>query len=168
MSIVMSVDKLGVGTMLDKIIQTQKLARTLLDEYDLEDWSFEWSSQKVRVGECNYTKKTIRYSTHYLAKTPDSEIEDTIRHEIAHALAFVRYGRSQHHNHIWKMIAREVGASPTRCTSIAETTANYNFMLECPTCGRTWFRYRRRNVSGLRCGSCDVILEVYDLRKEAN
>ena len=45
----------------------------------------------------------------------EKEIEDTILHEIAHALAWT-YDRFKGHGKIWKDWARKVGANPKACS----------------------------------------------------
>jgi len=40
---------------------------------------------------------------------------DTVRHEVAHAVAYGKYDTSQKHNSNWKAMAAKLGADPTSC-----------------------------------------------------
>ena len=40
-------------------------------------------------------------------------VEDVIRHEVAHFIAYDTYGESQHGQH-WQQVAKQVGARPHR------------------------------------------------------
>lgn len=58
--------------------------------------------------------KVIYLSTSHLDHDGADEIEDTIRHEIAHALDYERHGSMDGHGTRWRAIAVEVGAKPER------------------------------------------------------
>lgn len=149
--------------MVEKVIEVHRLAAKLMDEQGLTDygWRFELSTTKHRVGECNHTKKRIRYSIHCVKETPIEEIKDTILHEIAHALVGPGHG----HNRVWQAIAIAVGARPERCTEMAETTAKPNYVLKCPNCGNKWQRYRlKKALHSARCPDCQVAVEIYKVR----
>ena len=47
---------------------------------------------KVSLGTCSYVKKTIYLAKWYTELNDESEVRDTILHEIAHALSYERYG----------------------------------------------------------------------------
>jgi predicted SprT family Zn-dependent metalloprotease len=40
---------------------------------------------------------------------------DTVRHELAHAVAYEKFGSNQKHNANWKKMARHLGADPSSC-----------------------------------------------------
>ena len=136
-------------------------ARMLLTQHGLweQGWRFALDNAKVRMGACNYTKKRIQFSRNFLHVAP-AEITDTLLHEIAHAIAGHRAG----HSYLWKSVARSIGASPERCHD-EEASAEYNWKMECPSCGRTWLRYRmrQRNFASV-CPDCRVRIEIYRLR----
>lgn len=91
-------------------------------------WDFEWRGGNVTFGSCRFkpgegcghirlTRKVCEFNLDNPA-----QIEDTIRHEIAHALAF-EYAQSVHHN--WRYgdghgayfyhFCGVTGATPERC-----------------------------------------------------
>lgn len=137
---------------LRKLEFTQSLANELMQEHGLSEWKFQLSNQKERVGECRHAEKVIRYSQHYIEKTPESEIRDTILHEIAHALV----GSGHGHDWTWKMKCLEIGAKPERLTWESQTTANHNYRITCNGCGKSWKRHRlkRGYLNGRYVSTC--------------
>jgi len=71
-------------------------------------WKFAIGGSKNEYGSCDFKTKTIEVSKVLLKKSTLAEAEDTILHEIAHAL------RGNHlHDKKWKEIAEKVGALPS-------------------------------------------------------
>ena len=70
------------------LAQARKLAHDLMRLHKLPAaWSFQFDRSKVRFGKCNYAKKEISLSQHLVQLNTETEVRDTILHEIAHALA---------------------------------------------------------------------------------
>lgn len=58
----------------------------------------------------------IRYNPVLLRENPDSFIAQTVPHELAHVVAFVRHGhRIRPHGPEWRAIMEQFGAAPERC-----------------------------------------------------
>lgn len=93
-------------------------ARSLADEtlrrHDLENWSVRFDRAVTRVGACFYRKRLISLSRRFVERNDDALVEDTIRHEVAHALAWERDGATGH-GEAWKKWCEVTGASPRRC-----------------------------------------------------
>lgn len=145
---------------LPKLIQVHQEAALLLKRYGLTEkgWTFEISNQKRRVGECNHRRKVIRYSQHFMDKTPSESITDTLLHEIAHALVGPGYGHGNH----WKYAAKLIGANPERMCNDAVSTAKPNYILHCGHCKIKWERYRLRLKPGqYSCPHCARTLAVF-------
>lgn len=70
-------------------------------------WAFKTNRRKRALGICNYTKKTIEISEHYLAVNTKEQILDTVRHEVAHAIA----GVEANHGPKWRQVHRALGGS---------------------------------------------------------
>lgn len=66
---------------------------------------------------------------------------DTVRHEVAHAIAYAKYNGSQDHNARWKRIASELGADPKACHNKKDD--NYKYYIACPECEWTSGKVRR-------------------------
>lgn len=94
---------------------------------------------------------------------------DTVRHEYAHALVYLRSGGANHgHDEVWKAACREVGCSQNRLASqTAESRAQLEcrakYKVQCAQCGQTSYYLRRgkvvelllRGPSGqVRCAQC--------------
>lgn len=127
--------------------EVEKLAHNLLNEFGLHDWSFGWSKAKTAYGDCNENKKLIRLSKVLAPKLSDDAINDTIRHEIAHA----RVGVVQGHNVLWKMEAVKCGASPQRLGPPSPIRGKH--VLQCVNCGLLYYRHRAVKKT-LACGKC--------------
>ena len=82
-------------------------AQAKLEEHKLGDWEIGFDHSKRRAGVCFFCKKLISFSVHFLRKASKLEINDTLLHEIAHALV----GPNNAHNEIWKKKAIEVGCT---------------------------------------------------------
>lgn len=96
------------------------LAHGLLKQYGLDElgWRFQWSSHKRRFGQCDYRKKLIEVSEFMFRMTVPEQREDfldTVKHEVAHALAYIKDGHCGH-GKPWKKWAVKLGANP-RATS---------------------------------------------------
>ena len=141
---------------------TRALALRLMDELGREllgdplaarGWTFGFDRARTRLGVCRIQQKRITLSSHLSQSLPAAEVEDTIRHEIAHAIDAEGRGRSNH-DRTWKTVARACGATPARCYSgdLPDDPAA-PYLGTCPSCGATHDRYRQP-VSALRCRSC--------------
>ena len=83
----------------------------------------------------------------FAATADEAEIEDTLLHEIAHALV----GRRHHHDAVWQAKAREIGCSARRChdVSFSEPALIACCVNGCFAVGR---HRSRRNMRCRRCG----------------
>jgi SprT protein len=101
---------------------------------------------------------------YYLAKSSDSEIRDTILHEIAHALVGPNVG----HGLRWRLKCVEIGAKPERLAGEeAVSTAKPNYVIECSACGKRWERFRlRRKLIGAPSVCCNAPLKAYRLTRK--
>ena len=90
------------------------LTHVLMHQHGLSrGWTFRWQNKKRSLGTCSYKKKEIRLSKWYVELNHLISVRDTILHEIAHALSYVRYGsKGIGHGRLWKDICRQIGAVP--------------------------------------------------------
>ena len=79
-------------------------------------WTFSYSPlPKLQGGWCIYDSKRVLVNELYLIHRPVQEGENIVLHEIAHALAFERYGEdSIGHGEYWKACCMEVGLDPEK------------------------------------------------------
>lgn len=128
------------------------LARRLMNEHGLTNWTFQYDRAKRRFGMCDHRRKTINLSSHLVALNTVEEVTDVILHEIAHALV----GPGHKHDAVWKLKCVEVGARPERCYDSKEVnTPGYRWIGMCPNCGHTLGRHRlKEGTKQLACNRC--------------
>jgi predicted SprT family Zn-dependent metalloprotease len=121
----------------------QNLARQLIKQHGLAGWTFSFDHARRRFGSCRVKSKMITLSRTLTFLNPETEVRDTILHEIAHALT-----PNDGHGQRWKRKCIEIGARPERCyaeskvVTPARPTARY--AIGCRTCG--WWADRRRLI----------------------
>ena len=84
------------------------MARRLMDEQGLTDWTLAFVEASRRLGDCHCQDRVIRISRTHALEGSEAQIRDTVLHEIAHAIA----GREAVHGPLWKATARRLGATP--------------------------------------------------------
>lgn len=129
--------------------QLEAVAKEEMAKHGLQDWAFGLAKTKRRLGVCKYRTKRIEIAGYYALNNSEESVLDTLRHEIAHALAGPKAG----HGLVWKEIAVRIGAAPRACDSSPDTVVQTgDWQATCPGCKRTFHRYKRpKNLSGYRC-----------------
>ena len=87
------------------------LAVGLVQRHGLEGWAVDFDGAKRRAGVCRYDRRVIGLSAPLTRLHDESEVRDTILHEIAHALV----GAGAGHGPVWQAQARAIGCSASRC-----------------------------------------------------
>ena len=84
-----------------------KLCHDTLIQHGLMDWHVRLTTDVNRpfLGLCSHKDKCIILNAHHMDIHADPDVINTIKHEVAHALAGIGHG----HNEIWQDKAREVG-----------------------------------------------------------
>ena len=120
-------------------------------------WSFEFNNRKQAAGLCSKNDKKIYISKWLLQQNLDKslEFENTLRHELAHALDFEIRGTSNH-DRVWKFIARQVLSSDERCYTNEQisVTATTKYTLICDTCKKEVKKHKVNNTRPRACASC--------------
>ena len=112
------------------------------------DWSFKFDFAKERCGICSYRNKTISLSRYFIGNASLSQVLNTIRHEIAHALT-----PGAGHGKEWRQLAIRMGCDGKTCSDI-KSFSNPSWFLKCP-CGKVNYpRHRRSKVSNKMCKYC--------------
>ncbi|BDA64557.1 SprT-like domain-containing protein [Actinomyces capricornis] len=124
------------------------LARELMEEHGVGHWGLELDRARRRAGQTDHARRRITLSRHLMALYPESEVRETVLHEIAHA----RVGASHGHDAIWTAEARRIGASGTRLVGAGSPRLRGRWVGRCPA-GHEVDRMRRpsRPVSCARC-----------------
>lgn len=128
----------------------------LMDRHGLTDgrWRFRFIRSRRILGQCCKNKREICLSVFFAELNDAERIEQTILHEIAHALAGCENG----HGPAWKAQAVRLGVRPR---SVARNVAmpRGRYKAHCPKCGDVGFAHRRPKYLGQtaykckRCGS---------------
>lgn len=109
--------------------------------FELLNWNISFNRRKSAFGVCNYFKKEISLSIVLTPLMTENAIQDTIIHEIAHALT-----KGHNHDNVWQRKCIELGGTGERigdsskfdggknsCLEFHKKNAKYT--LTCPTCG---------------------------------
>jgi len=140
------------------LFKAKMSALSYMDDYGLLDkcWHFDFQNKKRALGTCSYVKKSILLSSWYVKLNEESDVEDTILHEIAHALSFIRYGKKgMGHGRLWKKVCREIGARPERLhKGILEYPENHYKYVDTCGCDITYKRHRISKFAKYRCPKC--------------
>jgi len=122
--------------------------------HGLDDWAFGFGRGKRTLGTTRVRSGaatgTIRISRHLVTDGTPDMLRDTLLHEIAHAVAYVRHGRAaMNHGPLWRAVAREwravareLGARP-EATCRAGPLVPAPHVLVCGRCGAEVGLYRR-------------------------
>jgi SprT protein len=145
------------GQDVDLELKAHELLRALGASRIAADVRVEWNSRlKTCAGRANYRTKVI--SLNPRLREHRSEIDRTLRHELAHFLAQFRAGRRRiaPHGGEWRDACRDLGiAGEARCHNLpfAVTERSRRFLYKCPSCQRKFPRVRkiRRAIACLAC-----------------
>lgn len=134
-------------------------ARNVLDSHGLWYWEFKWDGGKRRAGLCDQGNNTISMSRHLFALRSFEDSNNTLLHEIAHAIVGCEHG----HNMVWQKKAAEIGCDARRTfKSKPEERVKGNWRPYCPTGDHFAGPQRFRRPKGYKertwiCTSCKKI-----------
>lgn len=89
-------------------------AEALLRRYGLRDWTVRFDRARRRLGACFPRERAISLSRAFVELNDESVVLDTVRHEVAHALAWAHDGEVGH-GPAWKRWCEATGARPRSC-----------------------------------------------------
>lgn len=121
------------------------------------EYRFRFDKATRRFGCCWGNLKLITLSKTLTEMNDESEVLNTILHEIAHAIA----GNNHGHDWYWKQACIKVGARPERCYSRERVNApkhkrlQAKYMAVCSHCGHKSYRCRKPKPGTYSCGVCD-------------
>jgi len=137
-------------------------ARKMMKMHGFENIPIILTNAQRTMGAVKYIRDTkevleVRFS-HVIGTFPKPEFEDVILHEIAHMIDVKTRGYSAH-DHVWKQIAKRIGAEPTRTTNAGDGPT-FNYVVVCEGCKKP-LAYRikltkrfRHKIAHSRCASC--------------
>lgn len=140
-----------------EVTKALAVGRRLLREHGLEDWTIVADRAKTRAGVCRFGKRQIGISAPITSIHDESEVLDTILHEIAHAVVGPRHG----HDAVWRAKALEIGCSGERCVSDDAPRVPGDWVGRCPS-GHEKTRHRAPTRL-MSCGECARRFDVRHL-----
>jgi predicted SprT family Zn-dependent metalloprotease len=138
-----------------KIHIVLQMMRKALDFYDLKSWSIRFDKAKKRAGQCSYRERRISLSAHFVELNSYQEIENTIKHEIAHALSYIHFGVTGH-GVKWQRLAIAIGDDGKRCYDSAKVSMpKGKYVLVCPNeeCKKEFY-FHKKLSSTYACTVC--------------
>lgn len=130
------------------------MAEDLLEHHGLHSWTVAYDGAKRRAGICRFGPRVIGLSAPITQLHPETEVRDTILHEIAHALAGPRHG----HDATWRKIAVAIGCSGERCISEEAPRVETPWLGICAA-GHVLGRHRRPERV-LACRECTTTFDL--------
>lgn len=128
--------------------EARKIAHETIDLYGLVGWKFKFDSAKRRFGLCQYLNKTISLSHILTSLNEESQVRETILHEVAHALVGKKHG----HGPVWKSRATQIGSNGLRCYDSNEIKLPPKmYTAFCRGCDCTYNSNKRNRVACKRC-----------------
>ena len=121
-------------------------ARAWIAAHQLEGWSFQFDHATKRAGCCNYRTQVISLAHAYARAAADEAIDDTLLHEIAHALV----GKAHGHDQVWRATAVALGCAGHRCHDVQCTPPRYIVTCE----HGCWVTTAERRQRGAVCRTC--------------
>lgn len=144
------------GAMYMQLQKAELYAGVLMTQYGLSTWKFKWMNTIRTLGRCEYPTKTasgnICLSRRYVELNSETEVVDTILHEIAHAIV----GPSHGHDALWRAVATAIGAIPQACASDDSIVSPARYAAMC--CGIT-YRSAGKPKKLYGCNKCSELLQ---------
>lgn len=129
--------------------QVTELAREIMNDHGLEDWTVAMNRATGRAGICYHTRRLLGFSKLIMSAFDEAEVRNTILHEIAHALVGAGHG----HDTIWRRKFVSIGGNGKTCTDASATVAQAieaqsKYRATCDGCGETYSAQRRKKSFG--------------------
>jgi 2'-5' RNA ligase/predicted SprT family Zn-dependent metalloprotease len=134
------------------VTDAERSAKSLMAQWLPSVWTFKWNRRTNALGLTNFTDHTIELSKPLTEVNDQAQMDDTIKHEIAHALA----GNQAGHGPLWKAQCRIVGANPNRVADDTAVNVAPKVLATCPACGNVQGQQRMpRDPDRWACGKSD-------------
>jgi predicted SprT family Zn-dependent metalloprotease len=131
-------------------------------------WTFKWGTAKLAAGVCRFKtnrmtgeilNKSITISKYCSERHTKEMIENTITHEIAHAIDVEQRGTSDH-SFLWANIHKELGGNGER-TYEDGLNKEYLYVGVCETHGEIGGWFRKPKLGVIRsCKKCGKVIKI--------
>lgn len=119
-----------------------------LEDKNLLDWRITFNNAKSKLGHCDYMRKEISLSIPILLINSEEKVENTILHEIAHALVGYIHG----HDEVWRQKCLEIGGNGKTCSD-DHVRVQASYKAQCPHCGKEYSKFRQTKIRRA-CSDC--------------
>jgi len=140
-----------------ELTEAHSLATDLMTHHGLTGWRLTFDNAKTRAGVCRPGRREIGLSRVLTALHAESEVRDTVLHEIAHAVVGAEHG----HDSVWRAQAQAIGCTGTRCVPESAARADAPWSGFCPA-GHEFHRHRRP-TRVMSCSRCSARFSPVDL-----
>lgn len=137
--------------------EVRKIAQRLLEAHELHGWKIAFGNAIGRGGSCNYRTKTLRFSRVVMKHNTRAGTQNTITHEVAHAIA----GPGAGHGPEWQRVHRRLGGDGRRymaesqldTKSLESMKKNLVLCMTCETIiGRSTRKIKTEGIVHRTCG----------------
>jgi SprT protein len=128
--------------------EAEVLAKELMSLY-VPKYRFRWMNEKTVNGRCFWDNNIIELSRPLTQLRTKAAVENTIMHEIAHALT-----PGDYHGAKWQNQMRKFGLKPERCSSDdVDRSSISNWEAVCKGCGKKFHMIRKPRLDK-SCSAC--------------
>lgn len=108
------------------------MARTLMDELGVKDYTLVIDARpRRRLGQCRFAERELGLTKSYVELNEWAAVEQTVRHECAHALVGPGHG----HDAVWRRQARACGVKNPASSQKNVTMPAGSITIVCAKCG---------------------------------
>jgi predicted SprT family Zn-dependent metalloprotease len=96
------------------ITEAESYTKMLLKQHlpkDYKNWKIEFFYTIRFAGRCELIRKVIIISLHSMENSSTRQMQEVCQHEVAHAIAFVKFN-CRNHNYIWENVCKYVVMCP--------------------------------------------------------
>ena len=119
-------------------------------------WTFKFNNRKRTLGVTKHGRtKSIELSRDMVNNMPADVVNNTILHEVAHALVGPRHG----HDSVWKAMAIKIGCNGSRLGPRFKVSYKHQYKCSTPGCTAKWnfhaLTQKRKDIlAGHNCSKC--------------
>ena len=113
------------------------------------DWTMALSNSKRNAGNCNYEKKQVEISRYFLERASVAELENVIRHELAHVVTGPYV--DEPHGEEWKHNCRILDCDAERLTRPFTRRKDFKYLVYCGSGCRMSRDTLRPGIEQRRC-----------------